>query len=143
MATPTDPFGNYNFHVEIDGILRGSFQEVSGLESTVDVIEHREGGWNTTPHKLPGMTKHANIVLKWGITTDRELPDWHRKIVEGDIDRRNGSVVLLDRKGQEKARWNFVQAWPTKYSGPSFNAESADVAIESLELVHEGVERVA
>lgn len=142
MATSTDPFGSYNFHVEIDGILRGSFQEISGLESTVDVIEHREGGWNTTTHKLPGMTKHANIVLKWGVTADREISEWHQRIVQGDIDRRNGSVVLLDRKGQEVSRWNFVQAWPTKYTGPTLNAEATDVAIETLELVHEGVERV-
>jgi phage tail-like protein len=141
-VTP-DPFSNYNFHVEIDGISRGAFQEVSGLDSTVDVVEHREGGWNTTPHKFPGQTKHANIVLKHGMASDRELVDWHQGVVQGTIDRRNGSVILLDRKGSEVARWNFVRAWPTKYTGPSFNAESSDIAIETVELVHEGLERVS
>lgn len=144
MATGqvTDPFGNFNFLVEIDGITRAAFQEVSGFDSTIDVIEHREGGENTTPRKLPGMTKYSNLTLKWGITDDVDLYTWHRQIVQGQIDRRNGSIVLLDRAGQEVARWNFFRAWPTKYDGPDLNAEGNDVAIETLELAHEGVERV-
>ncbi len=77
------------------------------------------------------------------MTADTELAAWHQSIVEGTIDRRNGSVVLLDRRGQEVARWNFVRAWPTKYTGPSLSAEASDVAIESLEIVHEGLERVS
>jgi phage tail-like protein len=137
-----DPYGNFNFLVEIDGIARAAFQEVSGFDSTIDVIEHREGGENTTLRKLPGMTKYSNISLKWGITDDQELYQWHRQIVQGDILRRNGSIVLLDRAGGEVARWNFYRAWPTKYDGPDFNAEGNDVAIETLELAHEGVERV-
>jgi len=141
-VTP-DPFANFNYLVEIDGITRGAFHEVGGLESTIDVIEHREGGAGTTPRKLPGQTKHANITLKWGMTVDLELYAWHRTVVNGTIDRRNGSVVLLDRRGREVARWNFVRAWPTKYTGPSLSAEASDVAIESLELVHEGLERVS
>lgn len=144
MATGqvTDPFSNFNFLVEIDGITRAAFQEVSGFDSTIDVIEHREGGENTTPRKLPGMTKYSNLTLKWGITDDVDLYTWHRQIVQGQIERRNGSIVLLDRAGQEVARWNFFRAWPTKYDGPDLNAEGNDVAIETLELAHEGVERV-
>lgn len=138
-----DPFVNFNYLVEIDGITRGAFQEVGGLESTVDVIEHREGGWNTTTRKFAGQTKHANITLKWGMTVDTELYAWHRTVVEGTVERRNGSVVLLDRRGQEVARWDFVRAWPTKYTGPGLNAEASDIAIETLELVHEGLERVS
>jgi phage tail-like protein len=145
MTTPSefiDPQGNYNFHVEIGGISRGAFHEATGLDSSVDVVEHREGGWNLSPRKLPAQTKHANIVLKWGLSVDRELIDWHQEIVDGTIDRRDGSIVLLDRRGQEVARWNFVRAWPTKYTGPALNAEGNDVAIETLELAHEGVRRV-
>lgn len=138
-----DPFVNFNYLVEIDGITRGAFQEVGGLDSTVDVIEHREGGWNTTPRKFAGQTKHANITLKWGMTVDNQLYAWHRTVVDGTVERRNGSVVLLDRRGQEVARWNFVRAWPTKYTGPSLNAEASDIAIETLELAHEGLERVS
>jgi phage tail-like protein len=145
MSTPSeflDPQGNYNFHVEVGGISRAAFHEATGLDSSVDVIEHREGGWNLSPRKLPGQTKHANIVLKWGLSTDRELVDWHQRIVEGEIDRRDGSIVLLNRRGEEVARWNFVRAWPAKYTGPAFNAEGNDVAIETLEIAHEGVRRV-
>lgn len=137
---PVDPYVNYNFVVELDGITRAAFQEVSGFDSTIDVIEHREGGDNTTPRKLPGMTKHSNIVLKWGLTDDQELYAWHRQAVRGNVQRRNGSIVLLDRAGQERLRWNFVNAWPTKWDGPDFNAEGNDVAIETLELAHEGIE---
>ena len=137
-----DPFGNYNFLVEIDGISRGAFHECSGFDSTIDVIEHREGGDNTTLRKLPGMTKYSNLVLKWGITDDTELYEWHREAVNGTVSRRNGSIVLLGRAGEEVARWNFVRAWPTKYDGPDLNAEGNDIAIETLELAHEGVVRV-
>jgi phage tail-like protein len=136
-----DPYGNFNFRVEIDGITRAAFHDVTGFDSTTDVIEHREGGENTTLRKLPGMTKHSNIVLKWGLTDDIELYNWHRNVVNGKIDRRNGSIVLLDRQGQEKVRWNFENAWPSKWDGPDFNAEGNDVAIETLELAHEGIKR--
>lgn len=144
MAAPgqrVDPYGGFNFLVEIDGIAQAAFSEVSGLDSTIDVIEHREGGDNTTPRKLPGLTKHSNIVLRWGVTDSDELYRWHRDAVRGTVDRKSGSIVLLDRQGQEKVRWNFVQAWPSKWTGPTFNAEGTDVAIEALELAHEGVER--
>jgi phage tail-like protein len=137
-----DPFGNYNFLVEIDGITRAAFHEVTGFDSTIDVIEHREGGENTALRKLPGMTKYSNIVLKWGITDDVQLYQWHRAVINGDIERKNGSIVLLNRLGAEVGRWNFIRAWPTKYDAPDFNAEGNDVAIETLELAHEGLERV-
>ena len=135
-----DPYGNYNFLVEMDGITRAAFQECSGFDSTIDVIEYREGGENTTVRKLPGLTKYSNIVLKWGMTDDTALYDWHRQVVRGDIERTNGSIVVLNRKGEEVARWNFYRAWPTKWDGPDLNAEGNDVAIETLELAHEGVE---
>jgi phage tail-like protein len=135
-----DPHTNFNFLVEIDGMTRAAFQVFSGGDSTIDVIEHREGGDNLTPRKLPGMNKFSNIQLKWGMTDDRQLYDWHRAAVQGDVQRKNGSVVLLNRKGEEVARWNFIRAWPTKYDAPDFDAEKADVAIEMLELAHEGFE---
>lgn len=136
-----DPYTNYNFLIEIDGIARAAFQECSGFDSTIDVIEHREGGQNTTLRKLPGMTKYSNIILKWGMTDDRELYDWHRRTIQGDIERKNGSIVLLNRKGEEVARWNFFRAWPSKWDGPNLNAEGNDAAIETLELANEGFER--
>lgn len=144
MATGqrVDPYNNFNFLVEIDGIARAAFHEVSGFDSTIDVIEHREGGENTTTRKLPGQTKYSNIVLKWGITDDMDLYNWHRQAVLGNLQRRNGSIVGLDRQGNEIVRWNFFNAWPSKYDGPDYNAEGNDIAIETLELAHERVERV-
>lgn len=136
-----DPYNNFNFLVEIDGITRAAFHECSGLDSTIDVIEHREGGENTTPRKLPGLTKYSNLVLKRGITDDLQLYDWHRQAIDGEIQRKNGSIVLLDRSGKEVTRWNFVRAWPAKWTGPSLSAEGNDVAIEQLDLAHEGLVR--
>lgn len=137
-----DPYGNYNFLVEIDGITRAAFQEASGFDTTIDVIEHGEGG-SITPMKYPGKVKYSNITLKWGITDDTELYVWHQQWVKGDpqAKRKNGSVILLDRQGNEKIRWNFFNAWPSKWTGPSFNSDGKDIGIETLELAHEGVVR--
>jgi phage tail-like protein len=136
-----DPYGNFNFLVEIDGITRAGFREAAGFDSSIDVINHREGGDNLADRKLPARVKYSNITLKWGLTDDHELYDWHKACVNGNVQRKNGSVVLLDRAGNEKVRWNFHNAWPSKWTGPSFNAEGNEVAIETLELAHEFLER--
>jgi phage tail-like protein len=139
----SDPYGNFNFLVEIDGIVRAGFREAGGLDSTVGVIEYREGGDNITNRKYPAQLKFSNVTLKWGMSDDTDLYDWHRQWATGDpaAARKNGSIVLLDRQGQEKARWNFFSGWPSKWTGPSFSAESNDLAIESLEIAHEGLQR--
>jgi phage tail-like protein len=143
MAIRKDPYVNFNFLVEIDGISRAAFHEAAGLDSSIDVIDHREGGENITLRKLPGQVKFSNISLKWGMSDDRDLYDWHRQWLTGDpaASRRSGSIVLLDRQGQEKARWNFSNAWPSKWTGPSFSAEASDVAVDAMELTHEGLVR--
>ncbi len=138
---PNDPYRNFNFLVEVDGITQAGFAECSGFGASNDPIEYREGGENTTVRKLPGVTKYNNIVLKWGLTDSRELYDWFRDITQGKVERKNGSIILLDLDGTEKVRWNFVRGWPTKWDGPDFNAKGTDVAIETLEIAHEGIER--
>jgi phage tail-like protein len=136
-----DPFRSFNFAVELDGIARAGFRECSGLDASQDPIDYREGNdGNLTPRKLPGMVKFSNITLKWGMTDDTELWDWRRKAMAGKVERKNGSIVLLDDTGAEKKRWNFREAWPTKWTGPSFNATGNEVAIETLEIVHEGLD---
>jgi phage tail-like protein len=135
-----DPFINFNFTIEIDGINRAAFHECSGFNSTIDVIEHREGG-AITPSKLPGQVKYGNVTLKRGITDDVQLYAWHQGAAAGNVERRNGSIVLRDRLGEETARWNFFEAWPTKWEGPALSAEGTDVAIETLELAVERLER--
>jgi phage tail-like protein len=136
-----DPYMGFNFLVEIDGLTRAGFRECSGLDSSQDPVEYREGNDALTPHKLPGLNKYSNISLKWGITDDAEFWDWRKKAMDGTVERKNGSIVLLNDKGEEKLRWNFKEAWPTKWSGPSFKATGNEVAIESLEIAHEGVEK--
>jgi phage tail-like protein len=136
-----DPYKVFKFRVEIDGLIVAAFSEVSGLESETTVVEYRTGA-DHVMRKLPGLTKYPNIVLKRGITDDMELWNWRKRIVDGNPDRRNGSIVLQDDQGQDKVRWNFYDGWPCKYDGPNLNAKSNDVAIETLELAHEGLERV-
>jgi phage tail-like protein len=136
-----DPYRAYNFLVEIDGITRAGFRECSGLEAGQDPIEYREGSDALTTRKLPGLVKYTNISLKRGITDDADLWAWSKKAIDGTIERKNGSIILLDDTGAEKVRWNFREGWPTKWAGPSFNATGAEVAIESLDIAHEGLEK--
>lgn len=137
-----DFFRNFNFLVEIDGIAQGSFTDCTGLGSTTEVIETREGGDNTTVRKLPGKTSYSDITLKWGMTNSNELWDWRQRIIDGTVDRRHGALVLYDLTNKnEVARWNFYNAWPTKLELPAFNAKGNEVAIETLVLAHEGLTR--
>jgi len=141
MATRTDPYRGFNFLVEIDGITQAGFQECSGLDSQTATIDYREGGDPFHQRKLSGLNSFSPISLKRGITDSDELWKWRQTVVEGRTDRRNGSIVLLDERGAEKLRWNFSQAWPSKWTGPSFNATGNAVAVETLEIVHEELAR--
>ena len=140
-GTRTDPYGGYNFLVEIDGITQAGFQEVSGLDSTTDTLDYREGNDPNHGRKLPGLNKFSPITLKRGITDSDELWKWRATVVGGKIVRKNGSIVLLDDRGQEKLRWNFFNAWPSKWTGPALNASSTAVAVETLEITHESMEK--
>jgi phage tail-like protein len=135
-----DPYKAFNFRVEIDGIARAAFSEVGGLESETAVIEYRVGGEPHTVRKLPGLTKYANLVLRRGITNDAELWNWRQSAVQGNVDRRNGSIILLDDDGTEVVRWNFFHGWISKWEGPALNAKANEVAIETIEIAHEGIE---
>jgi phage tail-like protein len=136
-----DPYKNFRFLLEIDSIVQGGFAECSGFGSNVEVIEYREGGEPKTVRKLPGKVSYPDISLKWGLTDSRELYDWHRTVVDGPILRKNGSIILQDDEGQERVRWNFFNAWPSKWDGPDFNAKGTDVAIETLTVSCERIER--
>ena len=138
-----DPLRNFRFRLEIDGIQQAGFSEVSGFDITVDPIDYREGNEPTHVRKLPGLTKYGNVTLKWGITDSTELHDWHRQIVEGDVTRRSIAVVVVDESGQDQARWEIYEAWPSKYEAMDLNAKGNDVSIETLELCHEGLRRLA
>lgn len=138
-----DPLRNFRFRVEIDGIQQAGFTEVTGFDATVDVIDYREGSDPTHVRKLSGLTKYGNITLKWGITDSLEIYNWHKGVIDGSIQRKNISIILVDETGADKARWNIINAWPVKYGPSEFNAKGNDAAIETLELVHEGMTRVS
>lgn len=137
MARPADPYKNFRFLLEIHEIVQAGFTECTGFGSEVETVEYREGGDSTTVRKLPGKTTYPNISLKWGKTDSRELYDWHLSAIEGKIQRKNGSIILQDDEGTEKGRWNFFEAWPTKYEGPALNATGKEVAIETITVTCE------
>lgn len=143
MATGqrVDPYKGFNFRVEMDGIQQAGFQEVSGLDASTDAQDYREGTDPNHSRKLPGLNKYSAITLKRGITDSDELWKWRLTAIDGKVERKNGSIILLDDTGSEKLRWNFVNAWPSKWTGPSFNSTSSAVAVESLELTHEEVKK--
>ena len=137
----TDPFASFNFKLEIEGITVAGFSEVTGVNQESNVIDYREGQEGITPRKLPGLNKFGNVTLKRGISPDLSLYNWRKTVTDGDIERRNASIVLHNEKHEEVVRWNLVNAWPSKMIAPDLKANANEVAIESFELTHEGVER--
>ena len=141
MATRVDPYRSFNFLVEIDGITQAGFQECSGLDSQTASIDFRLGDDPMHVRKLTGLNTFSAISLKRGVTDSDELWKWRQTVVDGKTERRNGSIVLLDEKGAEKLRWNFSNAWPSKWTGPSFTSTGNSIAVESLEIMHEELTR--
>jgi phage tail-like protein len=144
MATgsrPKDPTRGYHFRIEIQGVTRAAFREASGLDTSQDPIEYREGNDPIHSRKLPGLVKHSNIVLKWGHSDDHDLFDWRDQVANGKIERKNISIIQLDEEGNDSARWNLSEAWPAKWVGPSYNATSNEVAIETVEFAVEELKK--
>ena len=142
-TTRTDPYPAYNFEVEIDGIGKGSFSEVSGLNADIDAIEYRTGNSKeNNVLKLPGLSKFTNITLKRGIVGDLSLWNWINSAMQGNIRRASVSITLLDELHNPVLVWRLTRAWPCKWTGPVLNAKSSEVAIETLEICHEGLELV-
>jgi len=138
-----DPYGQFNFLIEVDGVTRAGFSEVSGLTTDTNIIEYREGDEVTTVRKLPGLMKYTNIVLKRGYTQDKSLWNWRKQVIDGATQRKTGSITLLDEARKPALRWNFTAGWPAKWEGPAMNGKTSEVAIETLEIAHEGLELAA
>lgn len=137
------PHGKFRYKVEIDGLAAGGFSEATGFDASIDVIEYREGDMVTTPMKLPGLKKYGNITLKQGLADSMVLYDWIITGVNGAVDRKTITITLLDEEESPAASWQVINAWPMKYTAPDFNATASEVAIESLEIAHEGLTRVS
>lgn len=143
MAIPReDPYVGFNYIVEIGGIRAAGFNEVSGLDAEIEPIDYRNGDEDFVARKLPGMKKFPNLVLKRGIVGEVDVFNWFRQGAQGTVDRREGAVVLRDEQRNEVMRWRFVRGWACKYTGPSLKSDSSAVAIESIEICHEGLEVV-
>lgn len=140
-GTRVDPYTNFNFTVQIDGLTVGRFSECSGYGSNIELITHNEGGV-MDEKKLPGLNRYGNIVLRRGMDEERRLSDWHRDALRGDVKRYSGSIIVQDRAGRPQAQFDFLEAWPVRMTGPALNAQGSEVAVEEVELAVEHLERV-
>jgi phage tail-like protein len=119
--------------------VKGSFTEISGLDAEIAPIEYRNGSEDITVRKMPGLKKFTNIVCKRGVIGDVTFWNWILQGLNGAINRVDGSIDLLDEQKNTVMQWKFTRAWPCKYTGPSMNAKNNEIAIESLEICHEGL----
>jgi len=137
-----DPYRAYNFKLDIQGITAGHFTECRNLHVSVAPILYREGGGGGVVRKLPGPVEYGDVVLRYGLTSSRQLWDWMTTVVTGAVERKNVSVLMLDTDGvTEVVRWNLINAWPSEWRGAPLDALNKEVAIESLTLVFESLER--
>lgn len=142
MPDLQDPYRSYNFKIVIQGVVEGHFTQCSGLGVRVGVIRYREGGNGQVARALPGRVEYADVELKYGLTKSRELWDWLMAAVQGEVVRKNVSILMLDAQGtQEVMRWNLVNAWPSQWRGAVLDAMSQEAALEHLTLVYDTLER--
>ena len=145
LVPRNDPYASYNFEVTLTGVsddgtaVKGSFTEISGLDAEIAPIEYRNGSEDITVRKMPGLKKFTNIVCKRGVIGDVTFWNWILQGLNGAINRVDGSIDLLDEQKNTVMQWKFTRAWPCKYTGPSMNAKNNEIAIESLEICHEGL----
>jgi phage tail-like protein len=148
-----DPVLSYNFLITfvdstsvlttvvsaIQHIALGGFSECSGLETSQKIEEYNEGGRNSEVLKFPGRVSWNNIVLRHGIPSNTDLWDWYYSFVEGRGRRRDGVIVLQNDLHLPVNIWNFKRGLPAKWTGPSMNATQNNIAIEAIEIAHEGL----
>ena len=135
-----DPLGNYNFRVEIEGVTQGAFKAVEGLDSSTEVIEYQDGD-DLTLRKRPGRTRYSNIVLKRGFVNSDEFWRWRKAVIDGRLERKSGSIILLDDSGGEVIRYNFYEGWPCVWKGFDLDGRGADSSVEEIEIAVERMER--
>jgi phage tail-like protein len=134
-----DPYPNFNFDLVVEGLLVGSFSEVSGLGAETEVEEYKEGGVNDFVHKIIGKTRYGPLVLRRGMTLSPVLYNWYKDVVSGKIEKKLIIVTLLDAQKIPVKAWTFKNAFPIKWNGPELKSDSSSIAVESTELVHQGL----
>ena len=136
-----NPYANFNFVVEIDGIEVGAFSEVDLPDATIEAIEYREGSDPSSgARKLPGRVSYSNVVLKRGLTGRTDLWSWFKETRDGNLQRRNVAIVLLDEARKPVQRWLLRDAWPARFASGRLDGRGNEVVIETLELAYEGLE---
>ena len=136
-----NPYANFNLVVEIDGIEVGAFSEVDLPDATIETIEYRDGSDpGSGARKLPGRVSYANVVLKRGLTGRTDLWNWFKATRDGDLQRRNVAIVLLDEARKPVHRWLLQDAWPARFASSRLEGRGTEVVIETLELAYEGLE---
>jgi phage tail-like protein len=136
-----NPYPNFNFVVDIGGKEEIAFSEVEIPAAEIEAIEYREGGdRSSAARKLPGRVRYGNVVLRRGIAGDLELWEWFKSVRDGQLQRRNVTITLLDEQRNPVQRWLLRDAWPAKYDPSDLNAKGNEVLIETMELAVEGVE---
>ncbi len=132
-------YGAFHFYLEVEDInhdlkkILGGFTTISGGGVKVEKRDITHGD-DRFKRSMPGAVDYENISLSRGYTADEDLMKWMTKIVNGDVDRRSGSIIMVNNKGEETRRLNFFGAYPVSLSGPELSSESSAVAIEKLEL---------
>ena len=146
-ARSNDPYGAFRFVVELGSVQVAGFAECTGLNMETKVFEYKEGGNNGTTLKFPEASTYGNVTLKRGMTQSTDLLDWHLDVINGQFNtnaraaKANIAIVLNDEAGNAAWRWNLLQAFPVKWVGPELKASGNEVAIETLELAHEGIQK--
>ncbi len=137
-----DPYMAYNFAVEIGGVVIGGFSEVSGLSSEINLESYEEGGLNDYVHQFPKHTTYPNLVLSRGLVNIDLFYTWYQATSQGLIQQLNGTILLLNSQQIPVMWWTFKKAYPVKWEGPQFNAGSDEIAVEKIELVHQGISKL-
>lgn len=134
------------FGLEIDGVSMNYFQGASGFSNETSLVDDpvAMGNGVTVIRKLPGQLTWGPLTLTRGVTTDMALWEWRKEVIDGSTSgmRRNISLIMFNHAGEEMIRYNFEQAWPSKWTGPDVKADDASVVIETLEIQYEFMERV-
>lgn len=121
----------------------GGFNECTGLEMTLEVEDYQEGGLNGTVRRFPTRVTWSNLTLKKGLIRGHtDLWDWLFGFAEGTVRRRDGIITLLDTERQPASLWYFRRGLPVRYQAPSLHAQQSNVAIESIEIAHEGLHQL-
>ena len=143
--TQSDPFINYRYRVELEGMEMMGFSKVSELSNETDIFTYKEGGLNNHEHKLPNTTSYSNIILEHGLSLDNTLYEWREKVISGNMEEalKNGSIKVYSQNNLTSI-WYFYGAWPSKLNISGLDASaggSGEILLESVELVVERFER--